>query len=238
MKGFTKVALATLVLSSAPLFAGFSLNKLVDGDGLPKLTSSVTKGMGFAKVSVPYANTVEYFGYIDKDVKPDAQINGKDTYFAYVWVPAAIDELGVRMISPVGDLAKPEKDDFVQNNFKDKFHSKDKTWFDTWLRVERMDVVDATKINEAKTAIQVLDEDDDGDDTYEEKRHAKYNSLTRIKTELNSPTKALVRGLYRISFTTYKKGKVEGSFVASVGSNIPGIKIATSLSELDKLVNN
>jgi len=233
----TLLALSCLTLS-ASVSAQFSLNKLVDGDGLPTLTSSMTKRVGFTKVSVPYANTVEYFGYIDADVKPDAVINDKDAYFIYMWVPGAIDELGVRMISPVGDLAKPEDGDFVQDNFSKKFSEDDKTWFDTWLRVERMDVVDPSNIKKAKEAIQVLDEDDDGDDTYEEKRHSEYNSLVRIKTELGSPTKALVRGLYRISLTTFKRGKVEGSFVTTIGSNVPGVKLATSLEELDKLVND
>lgn len=233
----TLLALSCLTLSVSAS-AQFSLNKLVGGDGLPTLTSSITKSVGFTKVSAPYANTVEYFGYIDSDVKPDAVINDKNAYFIYMWVPGAIDELGVRMISPVGDLATPEKGDFVQDNFTKKFSKDDKTWFDTWLRVERMDVVDASNIKQASKAIQVLDEDDDGDDTYEEKRHSKYNSLVRIKTELSSPTKALVRGLYRISLTTYKRGEVEGSFVTTIGSNVPGVKLATSLEELDKLVNN
>ena len=142
------------------------------------------------------------------------------------------------MISPVGDLASPEDGDFVQQNFESKVKSGDDTWFDTWLRVERMDVIDPKNIKQAAKAIQVLDEDDDGDDTYEEKRHSQYNSLVRIKTELGSPTKALVRGLYRIALTTYKPGEVEGSFVTTVGSNIPGIKMETSLEKLHKLVNN
>jgi hypothetical protein len=218
--------------------AQFNLNKLTSGDGLPDLTSSKTKRIAFTKVSVPYANTVNYFGYIDKDVPADAVINNKDAYFIYVWIPSAVDELGVRMISPVGDLASPEDGDFVQQNFENKVKSGDDTWFDTWLRVERMDVIDPKNIKQAAKAIQVLDEDDDGDDTYEEKRHSQYNSLVRIKTELGSPTKALVRGLYRIALTTYKPGEVEGSFVTTVGSNIPGIKMETSLEKLHKLVNN
>lgn len=238
MKKLPLIAISTLLLSSAYATAGFDLNKIAAGDGLPELTSSKTKRLGFTKVSIPYANTTNYFGYIDKEVEPDAQINGKNAYFIYLWVPGAIDELGVRMISPVGELAEPEENDFVQNNFNSKFNADDDTWFDTWIRVERMDAISPTSIKTAKKVIQVLDENDDGDDTYEEKRHARYNSLSRIKTELSSPTKALVRGLYRVSLTTYKKGKVEGSFVASIGSNIPGVKMAPSLSELDKLVNN
>lgn len=228
---------ASLLVTSFSSQAGFSLNKLVDGDGLPTLTSSKSKSLGFTKVSVPYANSVNYFGYIDQSSKPDETVNGKDAYYLYVWVPAALDELGVRMISPVGDLAKPEKGDFVQQGYAEK-HKQDKdTWFDTWIRVERMAVIDPAEIKNASTVLNVLDQDDDGDDTYEEKRHAKYNSLVRIESQVSDPKRALVRGLYRIAFTTYKKGKVEGSFVATLGANVPGIKIATSLPELHKAVN-
>ena len=230
-------AAATALTFATTSAVAFDLNKLVDGDGLPKLTSSVTKRVGFTKVKAPYVNSVNYFGYIDSKTKADATINGKDAYYLYVWVPGAIDELGVRMISPVGDLAKPEKGDFVQDGYNKKHKADQNKWFDTWIRVERMKVVDPADIKNASKSLQVLDEDDDGDDTYEEKRHAKYNSLTRIKTEVGSPTKALVRGLYRVAFTTYKKGKVEGSFVATLGSNIPGLKMATSLEELHKMVN-
>jgi hypothetical protein len=237
MKSTITMLAGVLALTSYSAFAGFSLNKLIDGDGLPTLTSSVTKRVGFTKAAVPYTNSVEYFGYIDKDSKPDAKVNGKDTYYLYVWVPGALDELGVRMISPVGDLAKPEKGNFVQNNYVEKHKADSNKWFDTWLRVERMNVLTPDKIKGASKSIQVLGTDDDGDDTYEEKRHSKYNSLVRIKSELGSPTKALVRGLYRIAFTTYKKGEVEGSFVATVGANIPGVKMATSLDELHKIVN-
>ncbi len=83
----------------------------------------------------------------------------------------------------------------------------------------------------------MLERDDDGDDTYDEERHAKYNSLVRIETQVNRPEKALTRGLYRVAFTTYKRGDVKGSFVATIGTNIPGVKMATSLPELHKIVN-
>jgi hypothetical protein len=232
-----KLIAGLLSVASFSVLADFSLNKLVSGDGLPSLTSSVTKGFGFAKVAIPYANNTNYFGYIDEDAKPDEKIKGKDAYYIYVWVPAALDEIGVRMISPVGNLAEPEEADFIQSNYVKKHKADSEKWFDTWLRVERMDVIEPAKIKTAKKSIQILDKDDDGDDTYDEERHSKYNSLVRIKTEMSSPTKSLVRGLYRIALTTYKKGKVEGSFVASIGTNVPGIKMATSLNELHKIVN-
>jgi hypothetical protein len=38
-------------------------------------------------------------------------------------------------------------------------------------------------------------------------------------------------GLYRIGFTTYKRGEVQGSFLAQVGSPIklPGVKMSNTL---------
>ena len=238
MKNNNKLILATLAMAlSTGVSAGFDLNKLTGGDGLPTLTSSNKTGFGFASVRAPYINSVNYFGYIDKNAKADAVIKGKNAFYLYMWVPAAADEIGVRMISPVGDLAKPEKNDFVHPNYAKAAKADPETWFDTWLRVERMDVVETAKISANAKVINVLDEDDDGDDTYEEKRHSKYNSLMRIVSEVRSPKKALVRGLYRITLTTYKSGDVAGSFVATIGSNIPGIKIAESADKLRELVN-
>ena len=41
-------------------------------------------------------------------------------------------------------------------------------------------------------------------------------------------------GLYRIGFTTYKKGEVKGTFLAQVGApvEIPGIVMAKTIEEL------
>lgn len=80
-KYLSAFAAGAMLLASTSVSAQFSLNKLVAGDGLPSLTSSLTKRVGFTKVAAPYANSVEYFGYIDGDVKPDAVIKDKDCLF-------------------------------------------------------------------------------------------------------------------------------------------------------------
>jgi hypothetical protein len=60
----------------------------------------------------------------------------------------------------------------------------------------------------------------------------------RVTSEVSNPLKALTIGLYRIGFTTYKTGEVQGSFLAQVGApvDIPGIVIATDLDGLVKLI--
>ena len=67
---------------------------------------------------------------------------------------------------------------------------------------------------------------------------SKYNSVLRVTSSLSDPLNSLVVGLYRIGFTSYKAGEVQGGFVAQVGAPIklPGIFIAPTLEELAKLV--
>lgn len=229
------------------------------GGGLPGMPSgfSVSKTVMGKTVNkeLPYPATINYYGYIKPGATPDGMVDGsKKAYYLYVWVPAVIAEMGVRMISPTGEIGKPSKDDFVSAAYK-QASSADKNmpnWFDTWIRVERMKAIMPDQIvSGSKDAVQKLLDDDDGDRTYEEKRHSKYNSFARIAlpsppTSLDAlknldPKKLLVRGLYRISFTTYKPGEVKGSFVASVGLMFPpGISgvspvISNDPAELQKL---
>ena len=59
-------------------------------------------------------------------------------------------------------------------------------------------------------------------------------SLLRVVSESSNPSKALTKGLYRIGFTTYKTGEVQGTFVAEVGSPIklPGVVINKDLNKI------
>jgi hypothetical protein len=68
---------------------------------------------------------------------------------------------------------------------------------------------------------------------------SKYNSLMRVVSEPSDPLKALIRGLYRISFTTYKVGEVQGSFLAQIGApvNLPGVVVGASLEEVAAKAN-
>lgn len=198
---------------------------------------TIKKDVGFTTVEetikIPYLNTVDYFGYITEGAEPDAEVNGKKAYFIYMWVPVAIEELGVRMISPVDEDWDADDVDFVTEAFQQSYQEGDETMFDTWIRVERMDVIMPEDIKEGAAPLQTLGEDDDSDDTAGDK----LNSLLRLKTDTNDPMKALVRGLYRITFTTYKTGEVQGSFVATVGTNVPGVKLAPTLEKLAQMVN-
>ncbi len=225
MKNLSKVM---LVCASFVLCTGF-----LGGDE-NNLNSSKSKGFGPMKVSLPYVNYNKYFGYVDKDVKPEGKYKDKDAYYLYVWVPAAIDELGISMVSPATN--KPGKGDFVHEYFNKGMKKDKKAFFDTYLVLDRMDVTDAKKIKSGGKVLQTLQTNDDSSELPKNPGGRKYNSLLRHESQVSSPTKALVRGLYRITFTSFR-GAVSGSYMATLGSNVPGIKIASSLEKLDELVN-
>lgn len=200
----------------------------------PALKSSISEGVAGLEARLPYANYSNYFGYVDKSIKPDGKYKNKDAYYLYAWVPAAVDEIGVSMMSPA--VSKPSNADFVNANYTKKFGNDPKTYFDTYIVLDRMNIIDPANIKKGGKSLQTLTLNDDSSELPKNPGGQSYNSLLRQTTDINNPSKALVRGVYRISFTSFRSA-VEGSFEATVGTNVPGVKIASSLDELHKLVN-
>ena len=103
--------------------------------------------------------------------------------------------------------------------------------------MERSDIISADKISVdgVKSAKWfTLAKDDDSSEMPKTPRGTRYNSLLRYKSVVGNPLKALTVGLYRIGFTTYKTGEVNGTFLAEVASpvKLPGVGVAKTLEEL------
>lgn len=211
----------------------------VNAQKLDKFGADMGKKSVMGKdVRVPYTDVITYYGYIKPGGTPDETRDGKKYYYLYLWVPAAAPEIGIRMASPV-DKMTPGETDIVAADYT--ANAADKTnYFDTWISLERSDVVSAGDIaSKGKTAKWFkLGHDDDSSEMPAQPSGSKYNSLMRVTSETSDPLKALTTGLYRIGFTTYKTGEVQGSFVAQVGApvKLPGVKIAKSLDELAGMV--
>ena len=64
--------------------------------------------------------------------------------------------------------------------------------------------------------------------------------MLRYQSDSGNPEKAITAGLYRIGFTTFKKGEVNGTFLAEVAAPVkmPGVAVAKTLDELLSLLNN
>ncbi|HNP32339.1 MAG TPA: Lipl32 family lipoprotein [Flavobacterium sp.] len=188
------------------------------------------------EIRVPYTDLTSYFGFIKPGGKPDEVKGGKKMYYIYVWIPVAAPEVGIRMISPVPEGMTPTDKDYVSADFK--ANSTDtKSYFDTWITFERAEGI--FKIEDvaakAKTATWTkIETNDDSSEMPAQPSGSKYNSLMRITSDTSNPTKSLVMGLYRIGFTTYKTGEVQGSFLAQLGAPIklPGVSVAVKPEDI------
>lgn len=189
------------------------------------------------EIRLPYTDVIEYFGYVKPGEPADEVKGGKKYYYIYVWIPAIAPEIGVRMVSPVTTL-KPGKDSFVSPAWEGG-KTDQKNYFDTWISFERAQGVlsKADIIAKGKTCEWTLyGSNDDSGELPKQPSGNKYNSVLRMTSEISNPLKALVIGLYRIGFTTYKVGEVQGSFYAQVGApvKLPGVAIAKDLESLVK----
>lgn len=198
--------------------------------GLGSFASNTKRG----PIAVPYTSVNSYYGFAQPGAAPDAVVEGRNTWFIYVWIPAVAPELGVRMISPVPSGASPKEGDFVSSLFDANKDSA--AFFDTYITFERANgVIDPENIAGAASANWVrLESNDDSGEMPKNPNGSRYNSLLRV----DDPTQ-LLRGLYRVGFTTYKRGAVEGTFLAQVGSPIaiPGVVIGTDLQEVSAQVS-
>jgi len=208
--------------------------------GLPTFGSDLGKqeAMG-QEVRPPYTSVISYYGYVAPGGEPDEVRDGKKMYYLYLWVPAVAPEIGVRMISPVKSLAKADpKKDFIDPAY---LANKDSdAYFDTWVRFERcLAAVNPEDITKPCAQWVTFGENDDSSELPANPGGSKYNSVLRLATSTDDPLKALVRGMYRVAFTTYKVGEVQGTFLAQVGApvDLPGTAIARSPADLAKAVN-
>lgn len=216
--------------------------KAAEAQKLPTFDADFGKKTIFGQeIRIPYLDIISYFGYIKAGSTPDEERNGKKYYYLYLWIPVASPELGIRMVSPVPKSLKPEKLDYVMDEYTEN-SSDNKSYFDTWISFERSSVFlnDSNFVENVKNGEwTLLGQNDDSGELPAQPSGSKYNSLMRITSDKNNPTKSLVKGLYRIGFTTFKTGEVQGSFIAQIGSvvKIPGTVITRSLEGMKTILD-
>ncbi|WP_299110974.1 Lipl32 family lipoprotein [uncultured Winogradskyella sp.] len=204
----------------------------VQAQKLKKFGGLTEKKIGPKTVKVPYTDVISYAGYASPGNEDEIK-DGKKMYYIYVWVPAVAPELGVRMISPVGN--NKVKDAIKTEEYTENAASTD--FFDTYITLERSTIFKKEDITEdavASATWTTLATNDDSSEMPKQPSGSSYNSLLRYKSEVGSPTKALTAGLYRIGFTTYKKGEVKGTFLAEVAApvKLPGVVMAKTIEDL------
>ncbi|MBN1960334.1 MAG: hypothetical protein JW841_05265 [Deltaproteobacteria bacterium] len=204
--------------------------------GLPQFSADLGKQVKHNKtIRIPYASITSYFGYIEPGSEADELREGKKMYYLYLWIPVVAPEIGVRMLSPVAGFTKPEKGDFISKAYAKKGVDDDTNYFDTWVRVERcLTALSPGDITKPCMKWVNLGDNDDSAEMPKNPGGNQYNSLMRITSTPDDPLKSIVRGMYRIAFTTFKRGEVKGSFLAQVGAPIelPRVAIAKTPDEL------
>lgn len=196
--------------------------------------SSVTESAGPATFHIPYHDVISYLGYV-KEGTEDETRDGKKFYYLYVWIPAYAPELGVRMMSPANNVKVTNP--IVSKAYEENKSSKD--FFDTYITLEKSDIFDPSDVtneNVKNATWIILDSNDDSHEMPKQPNHKRYNSLLRYGNLTGSADEALIVGLYRIGFTSYKKGDVKGTFLAQIGSpvKLDGVAIAKTIDELRK----
>lgn len=200
---------------------------------IPTFNSTLEKSFLGKKISVPYTHVISYIDFSTPGSE-DAIVNGKKFSYIYVWIPVATSELGVRMVSPYNDNKKLDNPTVTKRYLENK-ESND--YFDTYVTIERSSITSLkglkeNDINKAKWTI--LDKNDDSRELPKQPSGSYYNSLLRYESNTAAPSKSLTKGLYRVGFTSFKKGEVKGSFLAQIGSpvKLPGVKITRNLQQL------
>ena len=199
--------------------------------------SSMTKQVGPKTIAIPYTDVITYLGHAAQGNEDEVK-DGKKFYYLYVWIPAVAPELGIRMMSPVGKTKVKnaiESEEYLAN--KD---SKD--YFDTYITLERSNIFSKDNISKeavANATWRTLKKNDDSGEMPKNPGGSTYNSLLRYKSVVSDPLKALTVGLYRVGFTTYKTGEVNGTFLAQVASPIklPGVAVAKTIEDLLVQIN-
>ena len=226
----------TIFLLSVGLIILISAN--VSAQKLDKFGSSIEKKIGPKTIKVPYTDVISYLGHAANGQEDEVK-DGKKFYYIYVWIPLAAPELGVRMMSPVAAKYKNKKAIVSEQYTK---NAKSKDYFDTYITLERSNIISKGGISDdaVKNATWVtFEKNDDSSEMPKQPSGSSYNSLLRYKSEISNPAKALTAGLYRVGFTTYKKGEVNGTFLAEVAAPIklPGVAMAKTIDELLKKIN-
>lgn len=208
----------------------FAVCGTANAQKLKAFGSSIEKKVGPISKRVPYTDVVSYLGHAAPGTESEIK-DGKKFYYIYLWVPAVAPELGLRMMSPAGNAKT--KNPIIGDGYEDNKKSKD--YFDTYITLERSSVFTKDGIAGASSATwTTLERNDDSGEMPKQPSGSSYNSLLRYKSKVGDPLKALTTGLYRIGFTTYKKGEVNGTFLAQVGSpvKLPGVVMSNTLEGL------
>jgi hypothetical protein len=183
--------------------------------------TSVSGGRGYPHLTrpVPYEKVQTRFEYIDSTC---AFLQLKKTgwsYTAYFEITDSLQELGLRIISPLPDLLSPHKGDVTTSSFDEKPFN-DKTGFHAeWYLFKATNNSGELNFAELK---------DMTPEKLKDRTHPEFRIVD------NGDSLRLPPGIYKLILLSRDRNKPAGSFAIQFGS-IPRIRIPLFFSSSDQL---
>ncbi|MBN1960945.1 MAG: hypothetical protein JW841_08360 [Deltaproteobacteria bacterium] len=201
----------------------------------------------FGEIRLPYADIYGYFGFAkptndnsQNQLDPKTTLTEARAFYVYLWLPQALPELGLRLISPVPKSIEPSPRDAGDDNFEQNYYQDPKSFFDAWMRIERCPTIAMPEVvnNQQCSQWVKLAENDDSKEMPDLPNGIYGNCLMRVASINDDPLKSISRGLYRIAIGADKNNKLFGSFLLQVGAPVElnGLAMARSTEELHKII--
>lgn len=188
----------------------------------PFLSKSFVAMDGESKEMLPYEKPLRYFDYINQATSPDTVDSNRIGYYLYFTLPEKVNELGIRLLSPVPDLASPNRGDIETESFTAIKLAEKSNWFEAGFILE----FGSRSGENTFTAVYHLGENHQSNDVPPQPNGKYNNALYRLVRE------DLPAGVYRITLVIERGDQVElpvGSYLLEIGT-VPAVKIEVSRS--------
>jgi len=176
------------------------------------------------RIQSEYQSLSGYIGHCENDQLDE---------YLYLWIPYPIQEVGIRVISPIGAYTPATKDIIESNPLLQKDIS-----FDPFIvfEIPNTSIVDKSKILESgsKVTWKSTFKNDDANEKVTGLKEKETASV--IRPAATSPKFV---GLYRVKIAAAKDTKLIGSYLMQVGTvGNKSIIISDNLKDLFKKVSN
>lgn len=189
----------------------------------------------FANSGMSYTLIKTLYGIIPTKNIASAPIKDTVNYFVFLWLPDSVNEISVRLISPVPPLTSPNKGDKITEDYQDPPDTSYKKYFDPEVRLEKSTNASAPEDAFQKTGLlwKRLGYNDNSSELPAQPSGEKNNSRLMVVTDKKKNIR-LTAGLYRVRFRAHTEKNPEGTFMMQVGVRemVPGIKLFRRAEEL------
>lgn len=185
-----------------------------------------------------YTDLKTYYGYYEDTLANSKPAEKKFEQHIYFSLSKDVNELGLRIISPVPTNTSPGKGDVVSDRYT--IHENEKlNYFDPFLKLYWADdnqVTDANYRNGENISWLLIAENDNNNELEYQPSGNKNNALIRRYDTKNNQAKICKAGLYKIVISNSDTVNKTGSYFLQVGCNeeIPAIKLS---EKLERVIN-